>query len=171
MPNCESPRNGLSAETAKAFPGVLRSCAPCITHINLSVVGSGPMCAPGYSPSSKYLWKIQQWRHQHFASSSISCERAEQAGCRLEREAGSCWHARAGGWPLRYHTNFPSTFSTGGSARTRTRDFNVSVRYITRLMNVDLPTEYCPKSITCGLASNSASLDVQGKRGCGNYER
>lgn len=52
-------------------------------HMNLSVVGSGPMCAPGYSPSNKYL------------------------------------------------------------------------------MNVDFPTEYCPKSITCGLASNSASLYVQ----------
>lgn len=31
VPNCESPRNGLSAETANALPGVRRSCAPCIT--------------------------------------------------------------------------------------------------------------------------------------------
>jgi hypothetical protein len=50
---------GLSFCTTRVFPGMRRSSSPPITITNLSVVGSGPMCDPGYSfPFSRLLMKV-----------------------------------------------------------------------------------------------------------------
>jgi hypothetical protein len=45
-PNDASPAHGMSGWTTTVLPGVRRSSAPAWTTTNLSVVGSGPMCAP-----------------------------------------------------------------------------------------------------------------------------
>mmetsp|Transcript_93546 Transcript_93546/g.227269 ORF Transcript_93546/g.227269 Transcript_93546/m.227269 type:complete len:260 (-) Transcript_93546:276-1055(-) len=54
VPNLVRPRNGRSAWTAAALPGITRSMGPPMTATNRSVVGSGPMRWPGKSRPSMY---------------------------------------------------------------------------------------------------------------------
>mmetsp|Transcript_7474 Transcript_7474/g.28091 ORF Transcript_7474/g.28091 Transcript_7474/m.28091 type:complete len:279 (+) Transcript_7474:302-1138(+) len=58
LPNAVSPVKGLSVCTARVCPGVVLFSGPCITTTNRSVVGSGPMCEPGYSRPSKCLINV-----------------------------------------------------------------------------------------------------------------
>mmetsp|Transcript_20214 Transcript_20214/g.60083 ORF Transcript_20214/g.60083 Transcript_20214/m.60083 type:complete len:236 (+) Transcript_20214:1034-1741(+) len=53
LPNISRPRKGMLGDTASALPGVCLSSLPCITAMNRSVVGSGPMCCPGKSRPSR----------------------------------------------------------------------------------------------------------------------
>lgn len=49
FPNAATPRKGLSACIARAWPGTSRASGPCMTAMNRSVVGSGPTRWPGKS--------------------------------------------------------------------------------------------------------------------------
>lgn len=57
LPKALSLRKGFFGSTTRAFPGIRPSMSPCITAINESVVGSGPIRIPGKSCSSRYLWR------------------------------------------------------------------------------------------------------------------
>eukprot|EP01067_Filipodium_phascolosomae_P005196 Filipodium_phascolosomae@DN327_c0_g1_i1.p1 len=54
LPNCCSAEKGSVGSITAAFPGTTCSVSECITAVNLSVVGSGPILMPGYSRSSRY---------------------------------------------------------------------------------------------------------------------
>jgi len=58
VPNLVRPVKGLSLCTTSVLPGVRRSSTPPITTTKRSVVGSGPMCAPGYSRFSRCLMNV-----------------------------------------------------------------------------------------------------------------
>lgn len=54
---------GSSEFTAVAFPGRIRSWFPCITATKRSVVGSTPMCSPGYClPITLRMNEVFPWK-------------------------------------------------------------------------------------------------------------
>ena len=61
--------NGRSVSLQAACPGVWRSVSPCMTATNLSVVGSGPTCAPGTCLPVRY-WIIDVFPVLYCPSSS-----------------------------------------------------------------------------------------------------
>jgi hypothetical protein len=46
LPNLDRGLNCFFGSTTRAFPGITPSVSPCITAMNLSVVGSGPILIP-----------------------------------------------------------------------------------------------------------------------------
>ena len=58
LPNLESGRNCFLGSTTKALPGTTPSASSCMTAINRSVVGSGPIRIPGKSCSRRYRMKV-----------------------------------------------------------------------------------------------------------------
>lgn len=65
LPKALSLRKGFFGSTTRAFPGITPSCSPCITAMNESVVGSGPIRIPGKSCSMrcriKVVFPVEYW--------------------------------------------------------------------------------------------------------------
>lgn len=57
VPNLVSEVKGMDWSTASALPGMMRSSGPHMTELKRSVVGSGPMRAPGKSRPMMYRMK------------------------------------------------------------------------------------------------------------------
>lgn len=71
FPNALSFLKGFLGSTTRAFPGTMPSFSPCITAMNPSVVGSGPIRIPGKSCSSRYLHtETETHQAEVFTSSS-----------------------------------------------------------------------------------------------------
>ncbi len=54
VPNLVRLLKGIAGSTARALPGMMRSSGAYMTALKRSVVGSGPMRAPGKSRPIRY---------------------------------------------------------------------------------------------------------------------